>query len=103
MGSDASGMCYVCGKPGKVHVTEICDGEKTDRSFCMEHVPSDLRDKFPRTAAEDVALLRKHLEAVDPQVADPAVRAEFKAEIEALIADIEAGRRRFDDPNSSGH
>jgi hypothetical protein len=33
----------------------------------------------------------------DSQIADPALRAMLKAEIETLIADIEAGRRRIGD------
>jgi len=50
-----------------------------------------------RTPAEEVAFLRKQMIAADQQLPDPAQRAEFKAEIERLIADIEAGRRRVGD------
>jgi hypothetical protein len=99
--TDASGMCDICGKPGHVHLTEIRDGVKTSRSFCVEHAPPEMRDKMPfgphRTPAEEVAFLRKQMSAVDEQVSDPAQRAEFKAEIEKLIVEIEAGRRRLGD------
>ena len=101
METDATGMCYVCGKPGSIHLTEIHFGKKTNRSFCMEHAPAEMRDKMPfglhRTPAEEVAFLREQLKVIDQQVADPTQRAEFKAEIEKLIADIEAGRRRLGD------
>jgi len=99
--TDATGMCDVCGKPGSVHLTEIRDGVKTSRSFCVEHAPPEMRDKMPfgphQTPADEVAFLRKQMSAIDQQVSDPAQRAEFKAEIEKLIAEIEAGRRRLGD------
>lgn len=92
-------MCNVCGKPGHVHLTEIRDGVKTSRSFCVEHAPPEMRDKIPfgphRTPAEEVAFLRKQMIAVEQQVTEAAQRAEFKAEIEKMIGDIEAGRRRL--------
>jgi protein-arginine kinase activator protein McsA len=94
-------MCEVCGKPGIVHMTEIRDGQKTTRSLCLEHAPADMRDKMPfgphRTPAEEVAFLRDKMALLDQKVSDPAQRAEFKAEIEQLISDIEAGRRRIGD------
>ena len=79
------GMCHVCGKPGIMHLTDINDGKQTSRSFCPEHAP------------EMRAILRKQIEVIDQQVVDPTKRAEFKAEIEKLIANIEAGRRRMGD------
>ena len=97
MKTDATGVCDACGKPGIVHLTEIRDGVKTSRSLCVEHAPPEIRDRLPRTPAEEVAHLRKLVSEVDRQVSDPAQREEFKAEIESLIADIEAGRRRLGD------
>ncbi|MDB5325756.1 MAG: hypothetical protein JWM57_1325 [Phycisphaerales bacterium] len=101
MPTNVSGMCEVCGQPGIVHMTEIRDGEKTNRSLCLDHAPSDMRDKLPfgphRTPAEEVAFLRNEMARLDQKVFDPAQRAEFKAGIEKLIADIEAGRRRIGD------
>jgi hypothetical protein len=95
------GGCDVCGKPAKIHLTEICDGVKTSRSLCVEHAPAEMRDKMPfgphRTPAEEVAFLRETMTTIDQQVSDPGRRAEFKAELEELIADIEAGRRRLGD------
>jgi hypothetical protein len=67
------------------------------RPLCVEHAPPEIRDKLPRTPAEEVAHLRKLMSDVDRQVSDPAQREEFKAEIDGLIADIEAGRRRLGD------
>jgi len=59
--------------------------------LCIEHVPPEMRDKIPfgphRTPAEEVAFLRKQMIAADQQLPDPAQRAEFKAEIERLIAE----------------
>ena len=96
-----TGACEVCGKPAGIHLTEIRDGLMTSRSFCVEHAPPEVRDKMPfgphRTPAEEVAFLSEQVSAIDQQVADPAQRAEFRAEIEKLIADIEAGRRRLAD------
>ena len=37
------------------------------------------------------------MESLGGQLTDPAHRAEFRAEIEKLIADIEAGRGRIGD------
>jgi hypothetical protein len=100
--SDPTGMCDVCGKPGIVHLTEIRDGVKTSQSLCVEHAPPEIRDKLPATPAEEVAHLRKLMGEVDRQVSDPAQREEFKADIERLIADIEAGRRRLGDAVAVG-
>jgi hypothetical protein len=101
MTTDPTGMCDVCGKPGSVHVTEIRGGVKTSRSLCIEHAPPELRAKLPfgphRTPAEEVAFLRRQISAIDEQISDPVQRAEFKAEVEQLIAEIEAGRRRLGD------
>lgn len=101
MNNDPTGMCDVCGKPAQIHLTDIHNGVKTQRSFCVEHAPPEMRDKMPfgphRTPAEEVAFLRKQLETLGGQLTDPAQRAEFTAEIEKLIADIEAGRRRIGD------
>ena len=101
MDPTAPGMCSVCGGLASIHFTEIRDGQKTERAFCLEHAPPEIRDKMPygphRTSAEEVAYLRLQLVAIDQQIADPARRAEFKAEIDKLIADIEAGRRRIGD------
>jgi hypothetical protein len=47
LADDPTGMCSVCGKPGTVHLTEIRDGVKTQRSFCPEHVPRKRREKLP--------------------------------------------------------
>jgi hypothetical protein len=101
MTTDATGMCSVCGKPGSVHLTEIRDGVKTNRSFCAAHAPPHIREKLPygphRTPAEEVAFLRNQISLIDQRISDPAQRAGLKAEIEKLIADIEAGRRRIGD------
>ena len=94
-------MCNVCGKPGSVHLTQIHDGAMTGRSFCVEHAPPEMRNKIPfgphRTPADEVAFLRQTIGAADQKISDPAQRARFKAEVEALIAYIEAGRRRIGD------
>jgi hypothetical protein len=99
MATEETGMCDVCGRPGCLHLTEIRDGVQTTRTFCGEHVPPEMRDKMPfgphRTPAEEVAFLRRQMQAADQQISDPVQRAGFNAEIEALIADIEAGRRRM--------
>ena len=101
MVSGTVGTCGVCGKPGSVHVTEVLDGRKTSRSFCVEHAPQGMRDRMPfgphRTPAEEVGFLRQQLAKLDLQVSDPAQRAEFKAELERLITEIEAGRHRLGD------
>ena len=101
MANDTAGMCDVCGKPARVHLTDIHDGIKTQRSYCMEHAPAEMRAAMPvgphRTAAEEVAFLREQLDMLEGQIADPALRAEFRAEIEKLVADVEAGRRRVGD------
>lgn len=100
-GADRTGMCDACGKPGSVHLTEIHEGVETGRSFCVEHAPAEMREKMPfgphRTPAEEVAFLRRLLSTGDQQVSDPTQRADFKAGIERLIEDIEAGRRRLGD------
>jgi hypothetical protein len=96
-------MCVVCGRPGKIHLTDIHNGVKTQRSFCMEHAPARDAERDAVRAAPDAggggAFLQKQMDVVDGQIADPTQRAEFKAEIEKLIADIEAGRRRMADPD----
>jgi hypothetical protein len=96
-----TGLCDLCGKPATIHLTDIHDGVKTHRSYCMEHAPAEMRDMMPfgphRTPAEEVAFLRKQVETLVGQLTDPAQRAEFKAEIQKLITDIEAGRRRMGD------
>ncbi len=100
MKAGATGTCDVCGKPGIVHLTELRDGTKTTRSLCLEHAPPDMREKIPfgphRSAAEEIAFLREKMEILDQRITDPAQRKEFKADIENLIADIEAGRRLGD-------
>ena len=101
MASNPTGKCEVCGKLAKVHLTKIRDATKSQRWFCVEHTPVELKDKVSfgarRSAAKEVALLRQTLLKLEEQVPDPAERAKFQAEIEKLIADIEAGRRRIDD------
>lgn len=99
--------CEVCGKPATFHLTEIkCRllfwfPVKREHHYCWDHSPPEMRDKLPfgphRTAAAEVAFLRKQMAAVDQQVSDPARRAEVSAEMEKLIAEIEAGRRRLGD------
>lgn len=99
--TSATRTCHVCYKPGCIHGTEIRNDEKTDRSFCFEHAPAEMRDKMPFgphcTPAEEVAFRLEQLDAIHRQVTDPAPAAKFKAELEKLIADIEAGRRRIGD------
>ena len=101
MGSSNAGKCAVCGKPGSVHFTEIRQGRKTSRSFCTGHVPPDLKDSVPfgphRTPADEAAFLRQQLAMLDELGLDPKSRAEAEQELERLIADIEAGRRRLGD------
>ncbi len=97
MTSDATGMCVVCGSPGIVHLTEVRGVVKTTQSLCYEHAPPEIRDELPSTPTEEVAYLRKLMSELDRQVPDPAQREEYKAEIERVIADIEAGRRRLGD------
>src|SRR5688500_10011082 len=74
METNPTGMCHVCGKPGSIHLTEIHDGKKTNRSFCLEHAPAEMRDKMPfgphRTPAEEVAFLRQQLTVIGQKVAD---------------------------------
>ena len=50
-----------------------------------------------RTAAEEAAWLRSKLPEIDRKVTDPAEREQYKAELERLAAEIEAGRRRLGD------
>ena len=101
MDAEPTGMCGVCGKPAQIHLTDNHNGVKTHHSFCMEHAPAEMRDATPfgphRTPTEEVAFLRKQLDLVEARLEDPTQRAELKAEIEKLVADIEAGRRRMGD------
>ncbi len=97
MTGDPTGRCDVCGKPGIVHLTEIRDGVQTNQSLCGEHAPPEIRAELPATPAEEIAHLRKLMSEVDRRVPDPVQREEFKAEIDKIIADIEAGRRRLGD------
>lgn len=99
--------CEVCGKPSVVHLTQIKHRllfwfpVKREHHYCLDHSPPEMRDKLPfgphRTPAEEAALLRKHLADIDEQISDPSLRAEARAEIEQLIADIESGKRRLGD------
>jgi hypothetical protein len=95
------GSCEVCGSPGSVHIAETVGGLNRTRSFCAAHSPLPGSDKAPfvshRTPAEEAAWLRSKLPELDRRVTDPAQRAQFKAELEQLAADIEAGRRRVGD------
>jgi hypothetical protein len=97
--TDATGMCDVCGKPGSVHVCEIRDGVKTSRSFCVEHVPSEMRDKIPvPTAADEVKMVEQMIAQLDlREDMDAAQKAEFRRELQQLAEDIKAGRKRFGD------
>jgi protein-arginine kinase activator protein McsA len=99
--TEPTGMCDECGKPAQIHLTDIHDGVKTQRSYCVEHAPAEMRDMMPfgphRTPAEEVAFLREQMDMLEARLTDPAQRAEFRAEIEKLITDIEAGRRRMGD------
>ena len=99
MTADATGLCDVCGKPGSVHVCEIRDGVKTSRSFCVEHMPPELRDKMPvATAADEVKMVEQMIAQLDLRDdMDAAQRAEFRRELEQLAEDIRAGRKRFGD------
>lgn len=100
-------MCDVCGKPAVIHLTEVWAGEsdgaprKSQRSFCMEHAPAEDRGKMPigphRTPAEEAAFLRQQLPRLAERFPDPAQREKIMTEVEQLIADIEAGRRRLGD------
>ena len=99
MPMNETGVCGVCGKPGSVHVAEVRDGVSTTRSFCDDHVPSEIRDQLPadrnRTPTEEIALLRNVLATLDEKVEDPEARAQTRVSIEKLIDDIGAGRRRL--------
>ncbi|MEA2710852.1 MAG: hypothetical protein QOF78_3453 [Phycisphaerales bacterium] len=95
------GSCEVCGSPGSVHVAETVGGQNRTRSFCAAHSPFPGPDKAPfgphRTPSEEAAWLRSKLPELDRKVSDPAERAQYRAELEQLAADIEAGRRRLGD------
>jgi hypothetical protein len=99
------GACEVCGKPGAVHLAELNRGNKTQHSFCVDHAPPGLQNSFPfgshRTPAEEVAFLRQKLIEIRNGVSDPTKRAEYEAAIEQAIADIEAGRKRLDQPGGA--
>ena len=93
--------CEGCGAPASVHVAESVEGQKRTRSFCAVHSPLPSPRDAPfgpqRTAAEEAARLRSKLPEIDDKVTDPAERAQYKAELEQLAAEIEAGRRRLGD------
>jgi hypothetical protein len=96
------GACDLCTKPAHLHLTEIKDGVKTTRSLCYDHAPPEMRDTMPfgrhRTPAEEAAFVRRQMTPLLDQLTDPAQRAEYQANLERLIADIESGRRRLGDP-----
>src|SRR5260221_6500664 len=52
----AAGNCEVCGKPATVHRVEIKDGKKTSGSFCIEHVPRDVRGGLQNSDEEITSL-----------------------------------------------
>ena len=95
------GTCDVCGKRGISQVTETRGGRVVTSSFCLEHNPADLGGPMPfgphRTVADEVLFLRQILVDLDQETSDPARRLEVKTQLEQLIADIEAGRRRISD------
>ena len=99
------GKCDVCGAPSLLHITDCSGIENVSHSYCFEHLPEEHRDRIleampygpHRTPAEEVAFLRQQLVEVEQQLANPDYRAEFIAETEQMIADIEAGRRRLGD------
>jgi hypothetical protein len=103
MPSAASNVCEVCGKPGNIHLHETFNGEGNQRSrtFCLAHVPPQLREKLPfgphRTPAEEVAFLRTKLAAIGQHGGDPELLTKMREQVENLIADIEAGKRRMGD------
>jgi hypothetical protein len=98
---DQSMNCDLCSKLAKVHLTEVHGRTKTERHLCADHVPPELRGKIPfgsqRTPADEVEWLRKLQTAAERQISDPSQLAEFKAELERQIKDIEEGRRRLSD------
>jgi hypothetical protein len=89
--------CAVCGLPANVHVTDVSDGVARDHCYCWDHAPPEFRGAMPQTPAEEVALLREKLALLDQSEIDPALRATIRAELEQVIGDIEAGRRRLSD------
>jgi hypothetical protein len=95
MASSATGVCEVCGRAGHVHVTEVRDGVQTSRSYCLEHVPAQWRDKVPfgphRTADEEIAFLRRQLAGLEQQMSNPAFRERVRAEVERKIEELRAG------------
>jgi hypothetical protein len=46
MASNETSRCAVCGKPSHFFLTEIHNGDKTNRSLCFEHAPPELRDQM---------------------------------------------------------
>jgi hypothetical protein len=90
-------VCVVCGLPAVVHLTDVGDDGARDDFFCIDHVPVELRDLMPETPADEVALLREKLAQLDQSPMSSETKAQARADLEQLIGDIEAGRRRLSD------
>lgn len=91
--------CHVCGAPGVRCRIEVEDLKNVRRSYCVLHAPPEILAtlKFGphRTAAEEVVTLKKMLARMGNDD-DPAA-ATARANLEQLIEDVEAGRRRVGD------
>jgi hypothetical protein len=75
----------------------VDDNGARDVSFCIDHVPVELRDFMPQTPAAEVALLREKLVLLDQSPMPSKTKAQARADLEHLIGHIEAGRRRLSD------
>jgi hypothetical protein len=98
MTSDIDGRRAVCGKPANIHMTEIRDGAKVTRSVCREHAPPELWEKLASSPALEADALRLKLAKLDGLAIDENARAALRTELEHLIADIEARKRRLGEP-----
>jgi len=89
--------CAICGKPAGVHVIDLREDAAREQFFCVDHAPPEMRNAMPQTPADEVALLRGKLALLDQNPMPPELKAKARAEMEQVIADIEAGRLRLSD------
>ena len=96
-----TGKCEKCGKDGFVHVAVAGEDAATSRSYCLEHVPQEFRERLPfgpnPTPEDEIDFLQRQIKKMEQQVTDPTQRAEFRSEVEQVIAEIRAGRKRLND------
>lgn len=89
--------CAICGRPANAHVTDMSDGTARNVSYCKDHLPAEMGALMPQSPAEEVALLREKLSHLDQSPLPSEFKDKARADLEQLILDIEAGRRRLSD------